>query len=80
MGVAVVVEPETADPMRCRGGVGTLGWPGAYGSWWQADPSDPSVLIFLAHNMVDLHQMAQGVGLGAWSAIASFHALATHRL
>ena len=77
MGVAVVVEPERADPLRCRGGVGTLGWPGAYGSWWQGDPTDGSVLIFLAHNMVELHQMARGVGLGAWSAIASFHELAT---
>ncbi|MEO8902623.1 MAG: hypothetical protein ABI488_11505 [Polyangiaceae bacterium] len=31
MGIAVVMEPEHADPMRCRGGVGTIGWPGAYG-------------------------------------------------
>ena len=77
MGLAVVMEPEKADRLRCRGGVGTLGWPGAYGSWWQADPTDGSVLIFLAHNMAELHQMARGVGLGAWSAIASFHELAT---
>ena len=77
MGVAVVMEPEYADPLRCRGGVGTVGWPGAYGGWWQADPTDQSVLIFLAHNMAELHQMASGVGLGVWSAIATFHALAT---
>ena len=77
MGVAVVLEPEKADPMRCRGGVGTIGWPGAYGGWWQADPNDRSVLIFLSHNMLELSQMARGIGLGAWSAIASFHAIAT---
>jgi CubicO group peptidase (beta-lactamase class C family) len=77
MGVAVVVEPEKADPMRCRGGMGTIGWPGAYGSWWQADPNDRSVLIFLSHNMLELSQMARGIGLGVWSAIASFHASAT---
>ena len=77
MGVAVVMEPEKADPLRCRGGVGTIGWPGAYGGWWQADPTDRSVLIFLAHNMLELHQMARGIGLGVWSAIASFHELAT---
>ncbi len=77
MGVAVVLEPEHADPLRCRGGVGTFGWPGTYGSWWQADPSDRSVLVFLAHNMLELHQLARGIGLGAWSAIASFHELAT---
>jgi CubicO group peptidase (beta-lactamase class C family) len=77
MGVAVVVEPDKADPMRCRGGIGTIGWPGAYGSWWQADPNDRSVLIFLSHNMLELSQMARGIGLGVWSAIASFHAIAT---
>ena len=77
MGVAVVMEPEKADPLRCRGGVGTIGWPGAYGGWWQADPNDRSVLIFLAHNMLELHQMARGIGLGVWSAIASFHEVAT---
>ena len=77
MGVAVVMEPEKADVLRCRGGVGTIGWPGAYGGWWQADPNDGSVLIFLAHNMVELQQMAQGIGLGVWSAIATFHGVAT---
>ena len=77
MGVAVVLEPEHADCMRCKGGTGTIGWPGAYGGWWQADPTDRSVLIFLSHNMLELSQMARGIGLGAWSAIASFHAIAT---
>jgi CubicO group peptidase (beta-lactamase class C family) len=77
MGVAVVMEPEKADVMQCRGGVGTIGWPGAYGSWWQADPNDGSVLIFLAHSMVELHQLARGIGLGVWSAIATFHRTAT---
>ena len=77
MGVAVVTDPETADPIRCQGGAGTVGWPGAYGGWWQADPTDRSVLIFLAHNMVDGRQMARGVGLGVWDAIGRFHRLAT---
>jgi CubicO group peptidase (beta-lactamase class C family) len=79
MGIAVVMEPEDADLMRCRGGAGTIGWPGAYGGWWQADPNDRSVLIFLAHNMVELHQMMRGIGLTVWSAISSFHAIATSR-
>jgi CubicO group peptidase (beta-lactamase class C family) len=77
MGVAVVLDPAAADPLRCRGAVGTIGSPGAYGSWWQADRSAGSVLIFLTHNMVELEQLARGIGLGAWSAIASFHELAT---
>jgi CubicO group peptidase (beta-lactamase class C family) len=79
MGVAVVTEPEQADPLRCGGGVGAVGWPGAWGGWWQADPGDDSVLVFLAHNMVGLPQMARGIGLGVWSAIARFHELASAR-
>ena len=54
MGVAVVMEPGKAHPLRGRGSVGTVGWPGAYGGWWQTDPSDNSVLILLAHNMPEL--------------------------
>ena len=77
MGVAVVTEPDTALALQCRGGVGTIGWPGAYGSWWQADPTDGSVLIFMSHNMVELHQMAEGIGLGVWGAIEAFHTAAT---
>jgi CubicO group peptidase (beta-lactamase class C family) len=77
MGVAVVLDPEKAAPTRCRGGIGTVGWPGAYGGWWQADPTDGSVMIFLAHNMFELDQFANGVGLGVYGAITRFHALAS---
>jgi hypothetical protein len=35
------------------------------------------VLVFLAHSMVEMHQMARGIGLGVWSTIASFHEMAT---
>jgi CubicO group peptidase (beta-lactamase class C family) len=80
MGVAVVMEPEKADPMRCGGGVGAVGWPGAYGGWWQADPNDESVLIFLAHNMVELDQLGKGIGLGVWDAITRFQTLASASL
>ncbi len=76
LGVAVVMEPDHADVLCCRGGVGTVGWPGAYGSWWQADPTDGSVLVFMSHNMVEQSQLARGIGLAAWSAIATFHDLA----
>jgi len=71
LGVSVVLATDQRDLMR-RGGVGTVSWPGAYGGWWQADPNDGSVLIFLAHNMVDLAQMAKGIGLGVWAAIEAF--------
>jgi CubicO group peptidase (beta-lactamase class C family) len=70
-GVAVVTEPEYANPLVCRGGKGTVGWGGAYGGWWQADPTDQSILIFLAHNNFNpLH-------FAVYEAIAKYHALAT---
>jgi CubicO group peptidase (beta-lactamase class C family) len=76
LGVSVVLETDKADLMR-RGSVGTVSWPGAYGGWWQADPVEGSVLIFLAHNMVDLAQMAKGIGLGVWAAVETFQTLAS---
>lgn len=76
LGVAVVTEPERAEVFRCGGGAGSVGWPGAYGGWWQADPNDRSVLVFLTHNMVELEQLARGVGLGVYAAIATFQRLA----
>jgi len=76
LGVSVVLKTEEADFMRRRGSVGTVSWPGAYGGWWQADPKQGSVLIFLAHNMVDLAQMARGIGLGVWAAIEQFQTAA----
>lgn len=79
LGVAVVLDPEKASPMRGRGGVGTVGWPSAYGGWWQADPTDGSVMIFLAHNMVELEQIAKGIGIGVYGAILKFHALASQK-
>ena len=79
MGVAVVLEPEKAAPTLCGGGMGAVGWPGAFGGWWQADPNDNSVLIFLAHNMVERDQFENGIGFGVYGAITQFQALASPR-
>jgi len=57
--------------------VGTVGWPGAFGGWWQADPTNGSVMVFLAHNRFEPEQLAQGIGLSVYGAITQFHALAS---
>lgn len=80
LGVAVVIEPEHANPLQCGGGRGSVGWPGAYGGWWQADPNNTSVIVFLSHTMVELEQLAQGIGLGGWEAITTFQSLASAQL
>lgn len=76
LGVAVVMDPVKAGPQPCGGGMGAVGWPGAFGGWWRADPSNNSVLIFLTHNMLDLEQLFDGIGLGAFDAMTQFQAQA----
>ena len=68
LGVSVVLEPDGGDMSR-RGSAGTVSWPGAFGGWWLADPVEKLVFIFLAQNMVNVPQMARGIGLGVWGAI-----------
>jgi len=74
LGVAVVLDPLKAGPQPCGGGVGAVGWPGAFGGWWRADPNNNSVYIFLTHNMVELEQLTDGIGLSVFEAITQFQA------
>jgi len=76
LGVAMVLDPAQAGPMPCGGPMGAVGWPGAFGGWWRADPNHNAVLIFLAHSMVELAQLYEGIGLGVYEAIAQFQAQA----
>ena len=72
LGVGVVLDAKAAGPMPCGGGVGAVGWPGAFGGWWRADPTNHAVLIFLTHNMVELEQLYAGIGMGVYEAIEWF--------
>jgi len=60
--------------------MGAVGWPGAFGGWWRADPSNDSVLLFLAHNMLELEQLFDGIGLGIFDVISQFQAQAASLL
>jgi CubicO group peptidase (beta-lactamase class C family) len=75
LGLAVVMEPTQCLPTLCNGGVGTVSWPGGFGGWWQADPTNGKVMVFLCHNMVEREQFARGIGMSVYEAIARFHAL-----
>jgi len=76
LGVAVVLDPLKAAAMPCGGSAGSVGWPGAYGGWWRADREKNTVMIFLTHSIVDLNQLANGIGGGSYRAIAKFQKLA----
>ena len=41
LGVSVIDAPEKLGFLG-MGGVGSFGWPGAFGTWWQADPANDS--------------------------------------
>ncbi len=36
------------------GSTGSFGWPGAFGTWWQADPAEDMVAIYLIQNSMPL--------------------------
>ena len=47
----MVTDPAKSRQLFGPGGVGTFSWSGAYGTWWQADPSENLILIYLIQNL-----------------------------
>ena len=54
LNLSVVTDPAKSRQLFGPGGVGTFSWPGAYGTWWQADPTADAILIYLIQNMPSL--------------------------
>jgi CubicO group peptidase (beta-lactamase class C family) len=54
LNLSVVIDPAKSAPLFGPGGLGTFSWPGAYGTWWQADPSADLILLYLIQNLPDL--------------------------
>lgn len=54
LNLSVVTDPAKSAPLFGPGGLGTFSWPGAYGTWWQADPSAELILLYLIQNLPDL--------------------------
>lgn len=50
LGLSVVTDPDRSRALFGPGGLGTFGWPGAWGTWWHADPTLDLVLIYLIQN------------------------------
>lgn len=72
LGLAVVMKEGGYGSMPCAGSIGSVGWPGAYGGWWSADPIKRTVSIFLTHSMTEPEQLAQGIGFDLYEAIDAF--------
>ena len=54
LNLSVVTDPVKSAPLFGPGGLGTFSWPGAYGTWWQADPSVDLILLYLIQNLPDM--------------------------
>lgn len=54
LNLSVVTDPARSRQLYGPGGLGTFSWPGAYGTWWQADPSADVILVYLIQNMPSL--------------------------
>lgn len=72
LGLAVVTEENSYGSMPCAGSIDSVGWPGAYGGWWSADPRKNAVSIFFTHSMTVPSQLAQGIGFELYEAIDIF--------
>lgn len=54
LNLSVVTDPAQSRQLYGPGGLGSFNWPGAYGTWWLADPSSDLILFYLIQNMPDL--------------------------
>ncbi|MGJ4892356.1 serine hydrolase domain-containing protein [Bradyrhizobium sp. HKCCYLRH3099] len=58
LGLAIV-ETSVGNPYAC-GASGSMTWPGIFGTWWQADPVNDLIMIYLIQ-----HQVPVSAGIGA---------------
>jgi CubicO group peptidase (beta-lactamase class C family) len=79
LGVSVITDPDKQSWMGA-GSEGAFGWPGAFGTWWQADPAEDMVMIYLIQNSMELgpeaaSQLATGQRMGGRAALPMFQKL-----
>jgi CubicO group peptidase (beta-lactamase class C family) len=54
LNLSVVTDPAKSRQLFGPGGKGAFTWPGAYGTWWLADPSADLILLYLIQNHPDM--------------------------
>ncbi|HLR98884.1 beta-lactamase family protein [Mycolicibacillus parakoreensis] len=70
LNLSVVTDPARSRPLYGPGAAGTFSWPGAYGTWWQADPSAELILLYLVQNQPTLSASAAAAVAGNTSIAA----------
>jgi CubicO group peptidase (beta-lactamase class C family) len=76
LGLSVVMDAEKHAWMGAAS-EGSFGWPGAFGTWWQADPVEDLIAIYLIQNSMPLGpeavtQIANNERMGARLALPIF--------
>ena len=51
LGVSILLDPEKHSWMNV-GSKGAFGWPGAFGTWWQADPAENLVMLYMVQDLL----------------------------
>ena len=79
LGVSIIDHPEKLGFLGL-GAKGAIGWPGAFGTWWQVDPANDLVMIYLIQNSTPLEPgaiatLAAGQRMGARAALPIFQRL-----
>jgi CubicO group peptidase (beta-lactamase class C family) len=79
LGVSVVMDQEKQAWMGPSTN-GAFGWPGAFGTWWSADPAENLIMIYLVQNSMPLEpesasQLATGQRMVAAAALPMFQSL-----
>jgi CubicO group peptidase (beta-lactamase class C family) len=79
LGVSIVDNPEKLGFFG-MGAKGAFGWPGAFGTWWQADPANDLITLYLIQNSVPLDPaamatLATGQRMGGRAALPIFQRL-----
>ena len=75
LGLSVVDKPE--NNMFGAGPAGCFGWPGAFGTWWQGDPENDLVMIYMIQHSIPLTpdagaMIAGGRGMAGRLALPMF--------
>ena len=76
LGLSVITDVEKQAWMG-QGTNGAFSWPGAFGTWWRADPAENMIMIYMIQNSMELgpeaaSQLATGQRMAAQAALPAF--------
>jgi CubicO group peptidase (beta-lactamase class C family) len=73
-GLGVAIAEELEDNPYAFGATGSITWPGVFGTWWQADPANDLIMIYMIQHQVPVSAhsgstIAKGIGAAGRRAL-----------